>query len=112
MGSKMESKINTMFNYIVKQKGDYVVSLEIDRYNLASNIVKQFLYKHNIFKEIIVKEEFNKKARYNSIVLMPYFTFEAEIWSKNIGVDMKYWSEQEHNKFKHYFMNKYRGMMK
>ena len=53
-----------------------------------------------------------KKAKYNSIILAPYFAFESEKWAKNIGVKIDFWSEQEHEKFKDYFMNKYKHMMK
>ena len=106
----MKSSANIIHN-IEKQKGNFIVSIELDNENLKYTLT-QYVYKHNIFKKVIDKVEAEKKAIYNSVILAPYFAFEAEKWSKNIGVKIDFWSEQEHEKFKHYFMNKYKDMMK
>ena len=106
----MKSSANIIHN-IEKQKGNFIVSIELDNENLKYTLT-QYVYKHNIFKKVIDKVEAEKKAIYNSVILAPYFAFEAEKWSKNIWVKIDFWSEQEHEKFKHYFMNKYKDMMK
>ena len=106
----MKSSANIIHN-IEKQKGDYVIPIELDNENLKYTLT-QYVYKYNIFKKVIDKAEAEKKAIYNSVILAPYFAFESEKWSKNIGVKIDFWSEQEHEKFKHYFMNKYKDMMK
>ena len=63
-------------------------------------------------KKEIEKHEAIKKAEFNAIVLRPYFARESEKWAKNIGVKIDFWSEQEHEKFKDFFMNKYKDMIK
>ena len=108
----MKSDTNIMFNYIKKQKGDFVVPIEINTDDFLADTLMMYLCKKNKFDKIIKREEAEKKAKYNSIILAPYFAFESERWSKNIGVKIDFWSEQEHEKFKDYFMNKYKYMIK
>jgi hypothetical protein len=108
----MKSNTNTMFNYIKKQKGDFVVPIEINTDNFLAYTLEQYLYKKNRFKKVIKEVEAIKLARYNSIILEPYFAMEVEKWSKNIGVKVDFWSQKERDKFEDYFINKYRDMMK
>ena len=108
----MRSQADIIYNHIEKQKGDFVVPVEINTDDFLAYALEQYIYKHNVFKKVIEKVEAEKKAKYNSIIRAPYFAFEAEKWSKNIGVKIDFWSEQEHEKFKDYFMNKYKHMMK
>ena len=108
----MKSQTDIIYNHIEKQKRDFVVPVEINIDDFLAYTLEQYIYKHNVFKKVIEKVEAEKKAKYNSIILAPYFAFEAEKWAKNIGVKIDFWSEQEHEKFKDYFMNKYKHMMK
>ena len=108
----MKSNADIIFNHIEKQKGDFVVSVEVDNDDFLADTLMMYLCKKNIFDKIIKREEAERKAKYNSIILAPYFAFEAEKWSKRIGVKIDFWSEQEHEKFKDFFMNKYKDMIK
>lgn len=108
----MKSNTNIMFNYIKKQKGDFVVPIEINTDNFLAYTLEQYLYKKNRFEKVIKEVEAIKLARYNSIILEPYFAMEVEKWSKNIGVKVDSWSQKERDKFEDYFINKYRDMMK
>ena len=108
----MKSQADIIFNHIEKQKGDFVVPVETVNDKLLAYALNQYVWKYNIFNKVIEKKEAEKKAKYNSIILAPYFALESERWSKNIGVKIDFWSEQEHEKFKDYFMNKYKHMMK
>ena len=109
----MKSNADIIFNHITeKQKGDFVVTVEIDNDDFLADTLMMYLCKDNIFDKIIKREEAERKARCNSIILAPYFAFESEKWAKNIGVKIDFWSEQEHEKFKDFFMNKYKSMMK
>ena len=108
----MKSNTDIIYNHIEKQKGNFVVPIELDSDENLKYVLTQYVYKHNVFKKVIDRVEAEKKAIYNSVILAPYFAFETEKWSKNIGVKIDFWSEQEHEKFKHYFMNKYKDMMK
>ena len=58
------------------------------------------------------KEEAEKKAKFNSVILMPYFLKESKKREKELGIPLKYWSEKEHEKFRLYFMRKYEGLVK
>ena len=105
---------DVIYNHVEKAKLDKVETIEIRPSELDVNIVKQFFCKtaDKTFENEIKKVEAEKKAKFNSVVLMPYFIQESEKWAKDIGINIKYWSESEHEKFKDYFMNKYKGMMK
>lgn len=108
----MKSNADIIYNHIEKQKGDYVESIEVNNDEFLAHILNMYLCKNNIFDKIIKREEAEKIAKYNSVILAPYFMLESEKWAKNIGVKIDFWSEQEHEKFKDYFMNKYRDMVK
>ena len=109
----MKSNADIIFNHIAeKQKGDFVVSVEVDNDDFLADTLMMYLCKDNIFDKIIKREEAERRARCNSIILAPYFALEAEKWAKNIGVKIDFWSEQEHEKFKDFFMNKYKSMIK
>ena len=69
-----------IYNHIEKQKGDFVVPIEIDNDRNLQYILTQYIYKHNIFKKIIEAEERRKRAEFNSNILMPYFSLK---WSLN-----------------------------
>ena len=108
----MKSNADIIYNHIEKQKGDFIVPIEINTDDFLADTLMMYLCKKNIFDKIIKKEEAERKARCNSIILAPYFAFESEKWAKNIGVKIDFWSEQEHEKFKDFFMNKYKSMLK
>ena len=108
----MKSNADIIYNHIERQKGDFVVSVEVDNDDFLADTLMMYLCKDNIFDKIIKREEAERKARCNSIILAPYFAFESEKWAKNIGVKIDFWSEQEHEKFKDFFMNKYKDMIK
>ena len=74
----------------------------------------QYMYKsaNKTFKSLIEKEEAEKKAKFNSVILMPHFLKESKKWENRIGIPLRYWSEAEHMKFKAYFMRKYGDMIK
>ena len=78
------------------------------------HILTQYMYKsaNKTFKSLIEKEEAEKKAKFNSVILMPHFLKESKKWENRIGIPLKYWSEAEHMKFKAYFMKKYGDMIK
>ena len=108
----MRSQTDIIFNHIEKQKGDFVVPIEIDSNKNLQHILTQYIYKHNIFKKVIEEEERRKRAEFNSNILMPYFLMELVKWENKVGVKSEFWSEQEHEKFKYYFMSKYGKMIK
>ena len=108
----MRSQTDIIFNHIEKQKGDFVVPIEIDSNKNLQHILTQYIYKHNIFKKVIEAEERRKRAEFNSNILMPYFLMELVKWENKVGVKSEFWSEQEHEKFKYYFMSKYGKMIK
>lgn len=113
-GEKMSSVADVVYNHIVCSKGDEVVSVEIDFNKNLIHILTQYMYKsaNKTFKSLIEKEEAEKKAKFNSVILMPHFLKESKKWENKIGIPLKYWSEAEHIKFKAYFMRKYGDMIK
>ena len=112
MGSKMKSNADIIYNHIEKQKGDFVVPIEVNNDRNLQHILTQYVCKHNIFKKVIEEEERRKRAEFNSNILMPYFLTELVKWENKVGVKSEFWSEQEHEKFKYYFMSKYKDMIK
>ena len=113
-GEKMSSVADVVYNHIVCSKGDEVVSVEVDFNKNLLHILTQYMYKsaNKTFKSLIEKEEAEKKAKFNSVILMPHFLKESKKWENKIGIPLKYWSEAEHIKFKAYFMKKYEGLVK
>ena len=107
----MKSNTDIIYNHIEKQKGNFVIPIELDNKNLKYTLT-QYVYKHNIFKKIIEAEERRQRAEFNSNILMPYFLMELVKWENKVGVKSEFWSEQEHNRFKNYFMSKYGKMIK
>ena len=108
----MKSNADIIYNHIEKQKGDFVVPIEVDNDRYLQYILTQYVYKHNIFKKVIEAEERRKRTEFNSNILMPYFLTELVKWENKTGVKSEFWSEQEHEKFKYYFMSKYKDMIK
>ena len=108
----MKSSTDIILNSIEEQKGDFVVPLEIDNDENLKYVLTQYIYKHNIFKKVIETEERRKRAEFNSNILMPYFLTELVKWENKVGVKSEFWSEQDHNRFKLYFMNRYGKMIK
>ena len=108
----MKSNADIIYNHIEKQKGDFVIPIEIDNDENLKYVLTQYVYKHNIFKKIIEAEERRKRAEFNSNILMPYFLTELVKWENKVGVKSEFWSEQEHEKFKYYFMSKYKDIIK
>lgn len=110
----MPSVADVVYNHVTYSKGDEVVSVEVDYQANLVNILTQYTYKSadKTFKSLIEKQEAEKKAKFNSVVLMPYFLKESKKWEDKIGIPLKFWSEAEHLKFKHYFMRKYEGLCK
>ena len=108
----MKSNTNIIYNHIEKQKGEFVIPIELNNDENLKYVLTQYVYKHNIFKKVIEAEERRKRAEFNSNILMPYFLTELVKWENKVGVKSEFWSEQEHEKFKDYFMNKYKDMIK
>ena len=108
----MQSQADIIYNHIEKQKGDVVIPIEIDNDENLKYVLTQYVYKYNIFKKIIEAEERRKRAEFNSNILMPYFLTELVKWENKTGVKSEFWSEQEHSRFKNYFMSKYGKMIK
>ena len=108
----MKSNTNIIYNHIEKQKGEFVIPIELDNDENLKHVLTQYVYKHNIFKKVIEEEERRQRAEFNSNILMPYFLMELVKWENKVGVKSEFWSEQEHEKFKDYFMNKYKDMIK
>lgn len=110
----MSSVADVIYNHIVLSKGDEVVAIEPNYQENLGHILTQYMYKSSdkTFKSLIEKEEAEKKAKFNSVILMPYFLKESKKWENKIGIPLKYWSEAEHIKFKTYFMKKYGDMVK
>lgn len=108
------SVADIVYRHVEKSKTDNIETVEIDPNIFKKIIFEQLLYKtfDETFESEINRIKAENKAKFNSVVLMPYFIKESEDWSKKIGVDIKYWSDYEHEKFKDYFMNKYREMVK
>ena len=108
----MKSSANIILNSIEEQKGDFVVPIEIDNDENLIYVLTQYVYKHNVFKKAIEEEERRKQAEFNSNMLMPYFLMELVKWENKVGVKSDFWSEEEHDRFKNYFMSKYGKMIK
>lgn len=110
----MSSVADVIYNHITCSKGDEIVSVEVDYNKNLVHILTQYMYKsaNKTFKSLIEKEEAEKKAKFNSVVLMPYFLKESKKREKELGIPIKYWSDTEHMKFKAYFMKKYEGLVK
>ena len=110
----MSSVADVIYNHIVCSKGDEVISVEVDFNKNLLHILTQYMYKsaNKTFKSLIEKEEAEKKAKFNSVILMPHFLKESRKWENKIGISSKLWSEQEHKKFETYFIEKYKELMK
>ena len=108
----MKSSADIILNSIEEQKGDFVVPIEIDNDENLKYVLTQYVYKHNIFKKVIEAEERRQRAEFNSNILMPYFLMELVKWENKVGVKSDFWSEEEHDRFKNYFMSKYGKMIK
>ena len=110
----MQSVADVVYNHIVLSKGDKVVAVELNYQANLGHILTQYMYKSadKTFKSLIEKEEAEKKAKFNSVILMPYFLKESKKREKELGIPLKYWSEKEHEKFRLYFMRKYEGFVK
>lgn len=110
----MSSVADVVYNHITCSKGDEIVSIELDHNENLVHILTQYMYKsaNKTFKSLIEKEEAEKKAKFNSVVLMPYFLKESKKREKELGIPIKYWSDTEHMKFRAYFMKKYEGLVK
>lgn len=110
----MSSVADIVYNHITCSKGDEIVSIELDHNENLVHILTQYMYKsaNKTFKSLIEKEEAEKKAKFNSVVLMPYFLKESKKREKELGIPIKYWSDTEHMKFRAYFMKKYEGLVK
>ena len=110
----MSSVADVIYNHIVCSKGDEVVAIEPNYQENLGYILTQYMYKsaNKTFKSLIEKEEAEKKAKFNSVVLMPYFLKESKKREKELGIPIKYWSDTEHMKFRAYFMKKYEGLVK
>ena len=110
----MSSVADIVYNHITCSKGDEVVSVEVDYNKNLVHILTQYMYKsaNKTFKSLIKKEEAEKKAKFNSVVLMPYVLKESKKREKELGIPIKYWSDTEHMKFRAYFMKKYEGLVK
>ena len=98
----MSSVADVIYNHITCSKGDEVVSVEVDFNKNLIHILTQYMYKsaNKTFKSLIEKEEAEKKAKFNSVILMPYFLKESKKREKELGIPIKYWSDTEHMKFR------------
>ena len=105
----MSSVADIVYNHITCSKGDEVVSVEVDYNENLVHILTQYMYKS---ANKTFKEEAEKKAKFNSVILMPHFLKESKKWENRTGIPLKFWSEAEHIKFKAYFMRKYGDMIK
>ena len=108
----MKSSADIILNSIEEQKGDFVVPIELNNDENLKYVLTQYVYKHNIFKKVIETEERRQRAEFNSSILMPYFLMELVKWENKVGVKSDFWSEEEHDRFKNYFMSKYGKMIK
>ena len=106
----MKSSANIIHS-IEKQKGNFVIPIELDNKNLKQALI-QYVYKHNVFKKVIEAEERRQRAEFNSNILMPYFLIELVKWENKVGVKSDFWSEEEHSRFKVYFMSRYGKLIK
>ena len=106
----MKSSANIIHS-IEKQKGNFVIPIELDNKNLKHALI-QYVYKHNVFKKVIEAEERRQRAEFNSNILMPYFLIELVKWENQVGVKSDFWSEEEHSRFKVYFMSRYGKLIK
>ena len=108
----MKSNTNIIYNHIEKQKGDFVIPIELNNDENLKYVLTQYVYKHNIFKKIIETEDRRQRAEFNSNILMPYFLVELVKWENKVGVKSEFWSQEEYNRFKVYFMNRYGKLIK
>ena len=49
----MKSNADIIYNHIEKQKGDFVVPIEINNDENLKYALTQYVYKHNIFKKSV-----------------------------------------------------------
>ena len=110
----MSSVADVVYNHIVCSKGDEIVSIELDFNKNLLHILTQYMYKsaNKTFKSLIEKEEAEKKAKFNSVILMPHFLKECSKREKELGLNIRLWTVEECAKFEEYFMNKYGYLIK
>ena len=102
------SVADEIYNHL---NNDKIESVEVDYYSNLVNIIEQFNYKSEdkTFIDAIEKDRLDRKIKFDSLILMPSFLKEVSIREKELGVKMAYWSEEEHRKFKTYFLGLHKG---
>ena len=110
------SVADVIYNHVVKAKtkSPKIKTIEVDYEENVIEILNKYIYKtsKNVFKSRIEKEKAEKKAKFNSVILKPYFIKETKKREKELGISIEFWSQKEHDKFKLYFMKKYEDMCK
>ena len=105
------SVADIVYNHIVKAKSDTVETVDIDYVETIFRALTMRIIEKE-FKDLIKRTEMEKRTLFSVELLKPYFIKEIEKWEKNVGISSKLWSEQEHEKFETYFLEKYKRMIK
>ena len=106
----MKSQADIIYNHIEKQKGDFVVPIELDNDKVLEHALIQYRYKSDdkTFSNEIEKEKAEKMAK----LLTPVYIKEVKAWENKIGVPVVVWSKQQYESFELYFIRKYRKILK
>ena len=82
------SVADVIYNHVVKAKtkSPKIKTIEVDYEENVIEILNKYVYKtsKNVFKSRIEKEEAEKKAKFNSVILKPYFIKETKKREKEL----------------------------
>ena len=107
----MESTADIIYNHIVeKQKGDFVVTIELDNDKVLNHALNQ--YRHKSTDKTFSNEMERVKAEKKAKLLMPYFMKELKLWEIKEGVPVTLWSNSKYEKFQLYIIRKYKELLK
>ena len=106
----MRSQADIIYNHIEKQKGDFVVPIELDNDKVLEHALIQYRYKSDdkTFNNEIEKMKAEKMAK----LLTPVYIKEVKAWENKIGIPVVVWSKQQYESFELYFIRKYRKILK
>ena len=104
--------VENLCQYVTKGK-QKLLKWKLNIYNYKKDGENRSFTKVKVYRlKFLDGATTEKKAKFNSVILMPHFLKESKKWENKIGIPLKFWSEAEHIKFKAYFMRKYGDMIK
>lgn len=91
-------------------EGQNIEKIDVDYGANLVHILTQYMYKssNKVFENRLNQE----KAKIISEKLQPYFNKEVEKKEKKVGTIFKYWTNEEKENFRLFFMEKYKDLIK